>query len=306
MWYYESNHQPTGPVSEEEISELLQTGTITALTLVWKEGMADWKHLGETELSSLSHRVAPVSPLPQSPAFTMPAANAESPSYATVAPKYARGNTGATPRVKPKTLKNLFTWWAVSLVVVTFYDIISVMIPSNTALVAISCVADLFILTFTVLQFVLLYQFWKVNQDGSAGTTPGKAVGYLFIPIFNLYWLFRAYCGLANDQNRYIDRHFDSTTPVKRSHLLISVIYLISSIGGSFVLYLILSFQTASKFINSSVTSASELASMSTMMSAFSIPIAIFSAVIMILSFWMYNDFYQCAKSITETEEKQQ
>ena len=64
MWYYEFNHQPVGPVSQEAIAELLATGKINALTLVWQEGMPDWKHLGETALAALSRTAVPMAPTP--------------------------------------------------------------------------------------------------------------------------------------------------------------------------------------------------------------------------------------------------
>lgn len=41
-WHYAENGQQQGPVSDEELRQLLQTGRITADTLVWHEGMPDW------------------------------------------------------------------------------------------------------------------------------------------------------------------------------------------------------------------------------------------------------------------------
>ena len=60
-----------------------------------------------------------------------------------------------------------------------------------------------------VMECVLLYKAWKVIQDGHARTSPGKAVGFLFIPFFNLYWIFQAYWGFARDYNAYVLRHHD-------------------------------------------------------------------------------------------------
>ena len=57
-----------------------------------------------------------------------------------------------------------------------------------------------------VINCVLWYKAWASIQDGHARTTPGKAIGFLFIPIFNLYWLFQAFWGFAKDCNSYIDR----------------------------------------------------------------------------------------------------
>jgi len=55
--------------------------------------------------------------------------------------------------------------------------------------------------------YILLYRAWSVIQDGKASTTPGKAVGFIFIPFYDFYWIFRAWWGFARDYNRYIERH---------------------------------------------------------------------------------------------------
>jgi len=52
--------------------------------------------------------------------------------------------------------------------------------------------------------FILLYKAWQAIQDGQPRTTPGRAVGFLFIPFFNLYWMFVAYWGYAKDFNLYV------------------------------------------------------------------------------------------------------
>lgn len=59
----------------------------------------------------------------------------------------------------------------------------------------------------SVIMAVLVYKMWKPIQDGHARTTPGKAVGFLFIPFFNLYWIFQAFWGFSVDYNAFIERH---------------------------------------------------------------------------------------------------
>ena len=54
---------------------------------------------------------------------------------------------------------------------------------------------------------VLLYKAWSAIQDGQVRTTPGKAVGFLFIPFYNFYWMFPAIWGWAQDYNGYTTRH---------------------------------------------------------------------------------------------------
>ncbi len=41
-WYYTNNRQPIGPVSVEQLRQLVSRGSVQANDLVWKEGMADW------------------------------------------------------------------------------------------------------------------------------------------------------------------------------------------------------------------------------------------------------------------------
>jgi len=65
----------------------------------------------------------------------------------------------------------------------------------------------LFILPSSILWYVGLYRAWKVVQPlreelGISMPTPAKAVGFCFIPIFNLYWQFVAIPGLAKKINQ--------------------------------------------------------------------------------------------------------
>ncbi len=59
----------------------------------------------------------------------------------------------------------------------------------------------------TVADCILLHHWWAVLPPGWRRMTPGKAVGYLFIPIYGLYWAFVAYGGLADDLNRFVEAH---------------------------------------------------------------------------------------------------
>jgi hypothetical protein len=50
---------------------------------------------------------------------------------------------------------------------------------------------------------ILLYKYWATLPVGWRRTTPGRAVGFCFIPLFNLYWFYVAFHGLIIDVNRY-------------------------------------------------------------------------------------------------------
>ncbi|MCH2160706.1 MAG: hypothetical protein MK085_02415 [Phycisphaerales bacterium] len=50
--------------------------------------------------------------------------------------------------------------------------------------------------------YVMLYRAWAAIQHFQVRTSPGKAVGFCFIPFFNFYWNFVAIYGLVQDFNR--------------------------------------------------------------------------------------------------------
>jgi hypothetical protein len=168
MWFYGFNNQQMGPVDEAVIRNLIASQTIQRDTLVWRQGMTNWQ---TAESSALAVFFAPLS---RAISIAPPAA---------IAPGYAK-----TPEMEIKELNDLFMWYWICLIgiIVTF---------------GLSAIASM------VLFYIILYKCWKLIQDGYARTTPGKAVGFNFIPFFNFYWIFEAFPGLIKDTNAYIQRH---------------------------------------------------------------------------------------------------
>ena len=70
-------------------------------------------------------------------------------------------------------------------------------IGAFTVFISIIC----YIVT-VVFSLMILHRGWASVQDGAARTTPGKAVGFLFIPIYFLYWTFVAWPGLMSEFSR--------------------------------------------------------------------------------------------------------
>ena len=64
-----------------------------------------------------------------------------------------------------------------------------------------------FLMVQMIYTFVILWKMWNSIQDGHARTTPGKAIGFLFIPLFNLYWVFQIWGGFPTDYNNYVNRY---------------------------------------------------------------------------------------------------
>lgn len=51
-WYYMREEEQVGPISETEFQAFAKSGAITSETLVWREGMSDWKRYGEIRAKS--------------------------------------------------------------------------------------------------------------------------------------------------------------------------------------------------------------------------------------------------------------
>ncbi len=79
-------------------------------------------------------------------------------------------------------------------------------------------------ITLMVFAMILLYRYWKVMQPYSKRTTPGKAVGFMFIPLFNIYWMFVAYHGLSQDIDRYLAKHPDSNASSPNTSLVLATL----------------------------------------------------------------------------------
>jgi hypothetical protein len=71
-----------------------------------------------------------------------------------------------------------------------------------------------FLVVHTVLTLVLLFNLWKRLEDGVTPVTAGKAVGFLFIPFFNIYWFFRVWGGYPTEYNKFLERNRLSAPPI--------------------------------------------------------------------------------------------
>jgi hypothetical protein len=90
-----------------------------------------------------------------------------------------------------------------------------------------------FALAAFVLLVVLVYKIWAALPPGSARTTPGKAVGFLFIPLFNFYWHFVALFGWTGDFRRYArERNLPGPRPSPSVAVAIGVLNLFATPFG--------------------------------------------------------------------------
>jgi len=143
--------------------------------------------------------------LPAGAGSTAPARAAAQPSVTPVAPMTVKSVSTGQPRRFPHLWfwPTLIVYWLQMVGIVRSHD---VSVPSEER----QNMATMGIVTiFAGLLIVGLftYYLWEKLQDGKTEISPGKAVGYLFIPVFGIFWAFRVWAGYADELNKFLARH---------------------------------------------------------------------------------------------------
>ncbi|MFO0864426.1 MAG: DUF4339 domain-containing protein [Gemmataceae bacterium] len=198
-----------GPFAPEDLAR----EGVGPRTLVWYAGCADWLPAGEA--SDLDGWVGP----PEPP----------------VRGRYGRGNSRWADRFEANQpppemhlhqpcrvgniafligqisliscgLLSLFAFWLDFLVARdrTFTGL-QVMFVVFSILLGFAAAISLTI--GSIFYLVFLYRCWEIVQEERTETTPGMAIGLLFVPLFNIFWSFIAIRGLAVKANEYAMRH---------------------------------------------------------------------------------------------------
>ena len=80
------------------------------------------------------------------------------------------------------------------------------------------------ILVLAGVMLTFLYKIWSSINDGQTKPTPGTAVGFLFIPLFSIYWIFVVWPGFASSYNAYLQRHRINAPPLSMALPLCSLL----------------------------------------------------------------------------------
>ncbi len=182
MWYYQKSYKQIGPIDSDEMEKLIRGGQVSRSTKVWREGMADWQIANQTELREIfpESLPPPIEPPPVAAASQVDDA---------------------------KRLNTWFMGWWICCVCVVAIQLMLIAVATSpgslplfikaTVLIAL-VVAPVSALVFYLL---IIRKLWSLIPANEAKTTPGKAIGFLFIPLFNFYWQFIAIYGLAKALN---------------------------------------------------------------------------------------------------------
>lgn len=260
-WFVHSNDQQMGPYTDEQMVQYAQEGNITAETLVWAEGMAEWSPA--SQIPGLFAEVAPAAAQPvevvKAPAWAPPGARVPV-TAATGNPQYATGSSSLTQSVpggeypyvpiKPASF-SLWLWaflgsfLCMILALLVFTMAAKASIAAEAAGMDQEAVASaamgkagfgmllfglgwVILLVSMIFFFINLYRAWSCLALGAPATTPGKAVGMLFIPFFNIYWIFVAIAGLPKDWNRIVASYEN----IKNAPKLSESVFLMYAIGS--------------------------------------------------------------------------
>lgn len=176
MWHYSLKGTENGPVDLMTLKTLLTDGVINTETLVWKEGMENWVALSSVpELTTV---------LPPS-----------------LIPDPTGQHAGYSSKFLPKrsTINSLFCWYFILYGISILLTFLNRFDPQLGGV--FGGLGTLISYVSWVFFYIFMYKCWKTVPKNIARTTPGKAVGFCFIPLFNFYWIFVAICGLAKDLN---------------------------------------------------------------------------------------------------------
>jgi hypothetical protein len=242
QWFVHSNDQEMGPYTGEQLVEYAQEGNITAETLVWAEGMPEWAPASQVE-GLFPEAAAPV----QGAASTSPETTDES----SLNPQAVDNKYPFFP-IKSASF-GLWLWCLLGGFICFILALVVFTMSAKGALdaqaagtdqdAAAAAAADsgkavfgivlmalgAFAMTLSMIFFYLnIYRAWKCLQAGAPRTSPGKAVGMLFIPFFNLYWIFVAIAGLPKDWNRIVASYDDLKTAPRLSE----TVFLLMCIGA--------------------------------------------------------------------------
>jgi len=209
-YYMADGNRRKGPFAE---GDLVANG-LGRDTLVWREGLPDW--LPAHRLETLTAVVSTIPPPVPRPAVPPPlpsrTARANESVAATSTRAWPRDEAGG---MSSRGSSNFAEWWIYYLVtgIVTYLFGLVMFVDSHGLSI------PLFLASFVAMkaiESILLYRLWSVVQDGEARATPGKAVGYLFIPFYSCYWFFVGVGGLAEEYDRVAERRGVAIAPISK------------------------------------------------------------------------------------------
>lgn len=271
QWYYaDASGGQQGPFSQDELLQMVAAGQITPETMLWAEHLTEWTPAARIEgiFPGTTSAPAPVDPYappsqtaphpgdPSALAYPIPQVSKTSfglylgslllaialMMIATVAVVILSKQSSNGAATNPPHIEKMAEG-GTPVEVSPFEEpagpdaapeLSSTEAAGGLTAMILFGVAWLSSVFAIIYGYVILYRAWHVLQPGGARTTPGQAVGFLFIPIFSIYWIFVAYPAWAKDWNRIRAsyQNLSSAPPASEGLFLMGLILMISVIGA--------------------------------------------------------------------------
>ena len=151
---------------------------------------------------------APITPPVKSPEPIAPPI--KSPKPIETPAKSAEPESKEKPKTKALS-KLLFVYgWMAVRIITGILGALGLMLAirkgGHSTLIATFAAADVFLVCSVLIELMLYYRMWAAIQDNEASASPAKAIGFLFIPVFNIYWALYMFTGFAEDYNAFKQR----------------------------------------------------------------------------------------------------
>ena len=176
-WYYLDGSNPVGPFTRDVMRQLKNAGKITDHTSVACAGQNGWKPLAQHNLDPVPI-VVPVPP---------PRNQVSVPT--SMAPQPAAGGRKIN--------------WIPAMVfqcVGCLFGVISELGGDDESFMILVCMAAI----GALVSWAFLHSAcWKALPEHLRFTTPQRAVGFMFIPFYNFYWVFISFLKLAEGVTRW-------------------------------------------------------------------------------------------------------
>jgi predicted Zn finger-like uncharacterized protein len=146
---------------------------------------------------------APISPQVKSPAPIVPPPISAEPT------KQEQPESKVPSKAALSTAVFVYSWMGVRIIAGVLGALglmLTIQKGANSILIATFAGADVFLICSVVIEYALFYKMWAAIKDSQTSISPAKAVGFLFIPVFNLYWALLMVTGFAEDYDSFILR----------------------------------------------------------------------------------------------------
>lgn len=207
-------HNGTGQIGPLTLADIHATKP-SGITHVWYAGAADWMPVDNVPEVKEALATLPLEtpPTMQPPAPPPPPAETAAPVRQVPTPPGERIHSGLADEIDRlfRSTVTFFVLYASAVVLTVALCIACFVSDEETTgfmVLWLGCLAIVaFYVVYTVSWCKLHYRHWLVvcELTGFKEFTPDLAVGFLFIPLFNLYWVFPSYQRLAELINRIID-----------------------------------------------------------------------------------------------------